>query len=88
MNIQMIVSQKLAITVLAFSVCICLAKDNSTLNLLSASFNSQYDANSNPFNLWADYHKKTEAKLDHILANCYECIEKRNNNNNGESISF
>jgi len=32
---------------------------------------------SDVYSDWAEYHKKTEAKLDSVLAKCYECIEKK-----------
>lgn len=81
MNMQNII---LKIIVLAFLDYNCLAKENSSLTLLSASPLNYFDPNSNLFSDWADHYKKNEAKLDQVLGKCYECIEKRPNHNNGD----
>jgi hypothetical protein len=81
MNTQNIL---LIITVLAFLDNNCLAKENSSFTVLSASPQSYFDPNSNIYSDWADHYKKNEAKLDQILGKCYECIEKRSNHNNGD----
>jgi hypothetical protein len=87
MNFHAALFQKISILILAFFDNVCSVKDNSSLNLLSASSIGNFDANTNQFSDWANYYKKTEAKLDNVLAKCYECIEKRNNLNT-ESKNF
>jgi len=84
MNSHIALIQKISILILAFFDNVCSVKDNSSsssLNLLSASSIGNFDANTNQFSDWANYYKKTEAKLDNVLTKCYECIEKRNNLN-------
>jgi len=37
-------------------------------------------ASSDVYNDWSNHHKKNDAKLDSVLAKCYECIEKKSGN--------
>ena len=72
------------------------------LVLADLSFSLRHNSSSSSFNLlsmsddsdvysdWAEYHKKTEAKLDSVLAKCYECIEKKSGyqEHTGEAAKF
>ncbi len=88
MNSHIALIQKISILIFAFFNNVCSVKDNSSssLNILSASSIGNFDANTNQFSDWANYYKKTEAKLDNVLTKCYECIEKRNNLNSESKI--
>lgn len=47
-------------------------------NASSSSFRKlSMNDESAVYNDWANYHKKTDGKLDSVLAKCYDCIEKK-----------
>jgi hypothetical protein len=60
-------------SLLLLTCLVCIANAFSpAISLLSSS-----GISSDVYNDWSNYYKRNDAKLDSVLAKCYECIEKK-----------
>ena len=60
-------------SLLLLACLVCIANAFSpAINMLSSN-----GVGSDVYNDWSNYYKRNDAKLDGVLAKCYECIEKK-----------